>query len=170
MRKERKELEKLEKELKAYEKEIVELLNSFREFQNDSLQTIQQKEQTIQGLNTKLANIQQRKAEIQNSLDDKVKEIKNSQLSNEEKAKQIVELLGTDKKELDLITERLEKARISCSSQQAKLMNYLLKPCSTCECKVKTIKDLKCMRNWLIGSNSLLLLIIFAFVYYFFYK
>ena len=65
------------------------------------------KEKELQDLQVKLASCQSEKESLQQELDKKIETLKNSQLSNEEKAQKITDLLAGYKTELDVINQEL---------------------------------------------------------------
>jgi len=104
------DIRRLKKDLKEYQQSLKEINEVIKNLKTDNLQALQAKEKEIQDLNAKLQVCQQKRDEIQRELDSKVEEIKNSNLTNENKAQQITNLLVEHKKELDLVNQELAKA------------------------------------------------------------
>lgn len=155
-------LHEFKQKITNYQTKLIQLEANLKKIDQQNSQIKEQ----LQDFQTKLLNAQTEKKDIQQELDEKVVELDNSNLTKEEKTEKINELLMAT----DLINHELIIVWSNYAQKQEKIIDYLIKPCLTCECKLKTIKDLKGMRNWLIGTNSLLLLVVSVFSFYFVYR
>src|SRR6185312_8682348 len=104
------EIRKLKQDLAICKQSLKEINGVIKNLKTDNLQALHAKEKEIQDLNAQLQVCQQKRDEIQQELDSKIEEIKNSNLTSENKAQQITNLLVEHKKELDLVNQELAKA------------------------------------------------------------
>ncbi|CAG8472788.1 2987_t:CDS:2 [Ambispora gerdemannii] len=110
----------IELDLERYEQDLKKIGEGIKQLKAGNRQAIQAKDQEIQNLKDKLLACQQKRANIQQ---------------------------WENKEEKNEIGERLMTALIGCASQKDKIIEYLAQPCSSCECKSKTTKDLTTVRN-----------------------
>lgn len=103
-------IQQLEKDLIEYTRILKELEVASIEFKNKSEGDISKKDQELHDLKIKLKACQKVKDEIVNDLDAKIEEIKNSNLSNEEKSKQIVNLVLEDREVTSSVYSELASA------------------------------------------------------------
>jgi hypothetical protein len=156
------EICKLKQDLAICKQSLWEISEEIKRVKDGHYQVLEIKEKEIQDLSAKLQICQQKRDQIQQELDSKIEEIKNSHhLTNENKTQQITNLLVEHKKELDLINQELAKAWSSCATQKDQIILRLTQSCKTCEHQSQTVEDLTKVRNWLIGVVSLLLLLLY---------
>src|SRR5436305_2253202 len=108
--------------LERYEKQLLELSNELATKTNsNSQEKINDLEGKLKNLQIQLQSCQTEKDDCSLTLGTKIEEIKNSNLSVEEKSKQIIELALGNKTELDKSCRSLTNAWINCGKLQEKL-------------------------------------------------
>ena len=104
------EIRRLKRVLKECQQSLLKITAELKRSRaNKNTHDLQTKEKELQDLQTKLASCQSEKESLQQELDQKIEALKNSQLSNEEKAQRITDLSAGYKTELDVISQELAK-------------------------------------------------------------
>jgi len=155
------EIRKLKQDLAICKQSLREIGEEIKRVKVDNLQALQTKEKELRDLSTQLLVCQQQRDAIQQELDRQIEAIKNSNLTHENKAQQITDLLVEHKKELELINQELVQAWSNCAMQKDQVILHLTQSCKTCEHKTQMVEDLTYTRNWLIGVVSLLLILLY---------
>jgi ribosome-associated translation inhibitor RaiA len=105
-------IKQLQAKLTNYQKEITLIQSQVEALKLKSppqQNKITEVEQELTSLQSKLLVCQQEKEALQQALDEKVKELENSNLTKEEKATAIIKLTESNRSELNSVNEKLEK-------------------------------------------------------------
>src|SRR6185503_11925881 len=104
-------IKQLQAKLTSYQEEIALIQSQVEalKLQSPPPKKITEVEQELTSLQSKLLVCHQEKEALQQALDEKVKELENSNLTKEEKAEAIIKLTESNRNELNSISERLEK-------------------------------------------------------------
>ncbi|CAG8548456.1 1172_t:CDS:2 [Paraglomus brasilianum] len=104
------QIARLEQTILRLHQHIEEIEKEFNKLSASDLpKRMEAKERELNHLQSKLLVCQQEKEAIQQALDEKVKELENSNLTKEEKAEQIIKLTENNRNELNSVSQKLEK-------------------------------------------------------------
>jgi|SRR6185312_3521883 len=105
------QIARLEQTILRLHQHIEEIEKEFNKLSASDLpKKMEAKEQELNHLQSKLLVCQQEKEAIQQALDEKVKELENSNLTKEEKATAIIKLTENNRNELNSVSQKLEEA------------------------------------------------------------